>query len=75
MKCLSKNDQVEDIFSRNTNFYKNLKQIFAGGAPVKEVLIQGNQIAFAGRLLTETYKIHKKYIRGLELAVKPKKGK
>jgi translation initiation factor 2D len=43
--------------------------------PVLEVLIQGNQVSFVGKLLVETYKIPKKYIKGLELAVKPKKGK
>ena len=43
----------------------------SNGNPVIEVLIQGNQVAFAGKLLQNDYKIPKKYIRGLELAVKP----
>ncbi|XP_071516840.1 eukaryotic translation initiation factor 2D isoform X2 [Panulirus ornatus] len=38
-----------------------------------QVLIQGNQVAFVGRLLIETYHIPRKYIRGLELAAKGKK--
>jgi len=54
---------------------KKIFNLVSDGTPVKEVLIQGNQIAFAGKLLSETYKIPKKYIRGLELAVKQKKGK
>ena len=41
----------------------------SNGSPVIEVLIQGNQVAFAGKLLQNEYKIPKKYIRGLELAV------
>ncbi|XP_076064765.1 eukaryotic translation initiation factor 2D [Oratosquilla oratoria] len=40
---------------------------------VIQVLIQGNQVAFVGKLLIETYKIPRKYIRGLELAIKSKK--
>ena len=46
----------------------------SNGSPVIEVLVQGNQVAFAGKLLMEVYKIPKKYIRGLELADN-KKGK
>lgn len=38
-----------------------------------QVLIQGNQVAFIAKLLLETYKIPRKYIRGLELAQKKKK--
>ncbi|XP_064097631.1 eukaryotic translation initiation factor 2D-like [Macrobrachium nipponense] len=38
-----------------------------------QVLIQGNQVAFIAKLLLETYKIQRKYIRGLELAQKKKK--
>lgn len=38
-----------------------------------QVLVQGNQVAFIGRLLLETYHLPKKYIRGLELASKGKK--
>nr|XP_045587140.1 eukaryotic translation initiation factor 2D-like isoform X1 [Procambarus clarkii]XP_045587141.1 eukaryotic translation initiation factor 2D-like isoform X1 [Procambarus clarkii] len=38
-----------------------------------QVLIQGNQVAFIGKLLLETYQIPRKYIRGLELAPKNKK--
>jgi len=40
-----------------------------------EVLIQGNQIAFATNLLLEYYKIPRKYIKGTEQAPKPKKKK
>ena len=45
----------------------------SNGSPVIEVLVQGNQVAYAGKLLLEHYKINKKYIRGLELAKKAKK--
>ncbi|KAG7161306.1 Eukaryotic translation initiation factor 2D-like [Homarus americanus] len=38
-----------------------------------QVLIQGNQVAFVGKLLLETYHLPRKYIRGLELAGKSKK--
>ncbi|XP_050723176.1 eukaryotic translation initiation factor 2D-like [Eriocheir sinensis] len=38
-----------------------------------QVLVQGNQVAFIGKLLLETYHLPKKYIRGLELASKGKK--
>ena len=41
----------------------------------KEVLVQGNQVAFASRLLLEEYKIPRKFIKGMEEAVKKKKGK
>ncbi len=44
----------------------------SNGSPVIEVLVQGNQVAFAGKLLLEEYKLPKKYIRGLELAAKAK---
>ena len=46
----------------------------AGGHPVMEVLIQGNQVAFASKLLIEEYKLPRKYIRGTELAAKKKGG-
>ena len=45
----------------------------SNGSAVIEVLVQGNQVAYAGKLLLEHYKINKKYIRGLELAKKSKK--
>ena len=45
-----------------------------GGHPVMEVLIQGNQVAFASKLLLEEYKLPRKYIRGMELAAKKKSG-
>ncbi|KAK8750423.1 hypothetical protein OTU49_014820 [Cherax quadricarinatus] len=38
-----------------------------------QVLVQGNQVAFIGKLLLETYQLPRKYIRGLELAGKSKK--
>ncbi|KAK8399414.1 hypothetical protein O3P69_003484 [Scylla paramamosain] len=38
-----------------------------------QVLVQGNQVAFIGKLLLETYHLPRKYIRGLELAAKGKK--
>jgi len=40
-----------------------------------EVVIQGNHVAFAVTLLLEEYQVPKKYIKGLENAVKPKKQK
>ena len=36
---------------------------------------QGNHVAFAASLLLEEYQVPKKYIKGLENAVKPKKQK
>ena len=47
----------------------------AGGHPVMEVLVQGNQVAFASKLLIDEYKLPRKYIRGTELAAKKKGGK
>merc|ERR1712136_353038 len=47
----------------------------AGGHPVMEVLVQGNQVAFASNLLINEYKLPRKYIRGTELAAKKKGGK
>ena len=44
----------------------------AGGNPVMEVLVQGNQVAFASKLLIEEYKLPRKFIRGTELAAKKK---
>ena len=38
-----------------------------------EVLVQGNQVAFISKTLLQDYKIPRKYIKGLEAAVKPKK--
>uniref|UniRef100_A0A914WBS9 SUI1 domain-containing protein n=1 Tax=Plectus sambesii TaxID=2011161 RepID=A0A914WBS9_9BILA len=38
-----------------------------------QVLIQGNQVDFVGRLLLEDYGLNKKFISGLELAPKKKK--
>ena len=46
----------------------------SNGSPIIEVLVQGNQVAFAAKLLLDDYKIPKKYIRGLELAEKKGKG-
>jgi len=46
----------------------------AGGGPVMEVLVQGNQVAFASDLLLGHYQMPRKFIRGLELAAKAKKG-
>lgn len=40
-----------------------------------QMLVQGNQIRFLYKLLTETYKIPPKYISGLDLAKKEKKPK
>jgi len=40
-----------------------------------EVMIQGNHVAYAAKLLLEEYKINKKYIKGVENAGKPKKKK
>ena len=47
----------------------------AGGGAVMEVLVQGNQVTFASELLINFYQIPRKFIRGLELAAKAKKGK
>ena len=44
----------------------------AGGHPVMELLIQGNQVAFASKLLIDEYKVPRKFIRGTELAAKKK---
>ena len=63
--------QVGVAASSTVNEAANKKK--SNGSPVIEVLVQGNQVAFAGKLLLEHYRIPKKYIRGLELAVKPKK--
>lgn len=38
-----------------------------------QLLVQGNQVRFVYKLLTETYKIPSKYINGVELAKKEKK--
>ncbi|OQR76612.1 eukaryotic translation initiation factor 2D-like [Tropilaelaps mercedesae] len=38
----------------------------------QQVLIQGNQVNFIAKLLLETYKIPRNYVRGLELAPKKK---
>ncbi|GLV46338.1 eukaryotic translation initiation factor 2D [Carabus blaptoides fortunei] len=43
------------------------------GKKYDQLLIQGNQVAFVGNLLIGKYNIPKRYIRGLELAVKNKK--
>lgn len=40
-----------------------------------QLMVQGNQIRFVHKLLTETYKIPPKFITGLDLAVKEKKVK
>ena len=37
--------------------------------------MQGNHVSFAANLLLEEYQVPKKYIKGLENAVKPKKHK
>ena len=63
--------QVGVAASSTVNEAANKKK--SNGQPVIEVLVQGNQVAFAAKLLLEHYKIPKKYIRGLELAVKSKK--
>ena len=44
-------------------------------AVVLQVMIQGNHVAYAVKLLLEEYKINKKYIKGVENAGKPKKKK
>ena len=38
-------------------------------------LTKGNHVAFAASLLLEEYQVPKKYIKGIENAVKPKKQK
>ena len=63
--------QVGVSASSTVNEAANKKK--SNGSPVIEVLVQGNQVAYAGKLLLEHYKINKKYIRGLELAKKSKK--
>ena len=44
-------------------------------AVVLQVMIQGNHVAYAVKLLLEEYKINKKYIKGVENVGKPKKKK
>ncbi|XP_066588634.1 eukaryotic translation initiation factor 2D isoform X2 [Prorops nasuta] len=44
------------------------------GKKTPSVLIQGNQILYVYKLLTEKYQIKKIYIKGLEFAPKKKKG-
>lgn len=46
-----------------------------GNSNKGQLLVQGNQIRFVYKLLTETYKIPPKYINGLDLAKKDKKPK
>lgn len=46
-----------------------------GNSNKGQLLVQGNQIRFVYKLLTETYKIPPKYINGLDLAKKEKKPK
>lgn len=58
----------------STSIHEAANKKKANGNPVIEVLVQGNQAIFVAKLLCEHYKIPKKYIRGLELAVE-KKGK
>ncbi|XP_050306581.1 eukaryotic translation initiation factor 2D [Anthonomus grandis grandis] len=43
------------------------------GKKCDQLLVQGNQVVFVHNLLTDKYKIPKKYIRGLELAPKKRK--
>ena len=59
----------------STTIHEAVNKKRAGGHPVMEVLVQGNQIAFANDLLLNDYKIPRKFIRGAELAAKGKKGK
>lgn len=46
-----------------------------GNSNKGQLLVQGNQVRFIYKLLTETYKIPPKYINGLDLAKKDKKPK
>lgn len=46
-----------------------------GNSNKGQLLVQGNQVRFVYKLLTETYKIPPKYINGLDLAKKDKKPK
>lgn len=46
-----------------------------GNSNKGQLLVQGNQIRFVHKLLTETYKIPPKYITGADLAKKEKKPK
>ncbi|XP_067012499.2 eukaryotic translation initiation factor 2D [Anabrus simplex] len=43
------------------------------GRKSAQLMVQGNQVLFVGNLLQGKYQIPKRYIRGLELAPKPKK--
>lgn len=43
------------------------------GKKTPSVLVQGNQVLYVYKLLTEKYQINKKYIRGLEFAPKQRK--
>ena len=57
--------QVGVAASSTVNEAPNKKK--SNGNPVIEVLVQGNQVAFAGKLLLEHYNINKKYIRSIAL--------
>jgi len=59
----------------STTVHEAVNKKRAGGLPVVEVLVQGNQVTFASELLINQYMIPRKFIRGLELAAKSKKGK
>lgn len=47
----------------------------AGSSKKGQLMVQGNQIRFLYKLITETYKIPPKFISGLDLAKKEKKPK
>jgi len=59
----------------STTVHEAVNKKRSGGLPVMEVLVQGNQVAFASDLLINHYQIPRKFIRGMELAAKAKKGK
>ncbi|KAI6228497.1 SUI1 domain-containing protein [Aphelenchoides besseyi] len=65
-------------------FCQKIKSAMATGATINQevqncegpqILVHGNQVHFIGEELQNEYGIQKKYIKGLELAIKPKKSK
>jgi len=64
--------KCQDGVAASTTIHEASNKKRAGGHPVMEVLIQGNQVAFVSKLLIDEYKLPRKYIRGTELAAKKK---
>lgn len=65
-------------------FCKRIQTALATGATINQdvpncegpqILLHGNHIFYLGELLQNEFGIQKKFIKGLELAIKPKKNK